>query len=89
MPSRSLNSLRVAMLLIAAASMPACLQPANPYVIGPYPHSHQERQLDLRPMHTVCDNRGENCMACDPGNTNCRRFPMGGIIASDASRQRL
>ncbi len=85
MPSRTFKPLRLAMLLVATVAMTACLQPANPYVVGPYPQSHPERQLDLRPMHTVCDRHGENCMACDSGNLNCRKLITGAVIASDGS----
>lgn len=78
-------TLRFAIAATVALGIPAC-SPANPYVVGPYPQSHPERQLDLRPMHTVCDRHGENCMACDQGNLNCRKILTDGVIASNALR---
>jgi hypothetical protein len=74
---------------MSAVLLQACSQPANPYVVGPYPQSHPERQLDLTPMHTVCNSHGENCMACDASNLNCRKFITPGIIAFDPSRKNL
>ena len=88
MRSRIAGTLRTVVLLDGAVVLQACSQPANPYVVGPYPQSHTERQLDLRPMHAVCDAHGDNCMACDPGNLSCRRYMTGGVIASDASGNR-
>ena len=85
---RIVTSVRALFLLLGAVLLQACLQPANPYVVGPYPQSHTERQLDLRPMHTVCDAHGD-CMACDPDNLNCRRTMINGVIASDTSSNRI
>jgi hypothetical protein len=81
MSSTIFGAIKIALILFVATWLQACMQPANPYVVGPFPQSHPERQLDLTPMHTVCDSRGENCMACDKDNRNCRKFETPGIIA--------
>lgn len=86
MSSRIFGALKIALMLLVAVWLQACIQPANPYVVGPYPQSHPERQLDLTPMHTVCDSHGDNCMACDKNNLNCRKFETPGIIASSTAR---
>ena len=88
MYSKIMRAVRFAIIATSAVLLQAC-SPANPYVVGPYPQDHPEHELDLTPMHVVCDRHGENCMACDANNQKCRKFMTPGIIAFDPSRKSL